>query len=112
MDVGSLLPADPDCRHNVRAKCMPQALGLEGSTHGPPVKSLNPVGGVTDINLCGDLIRWQVIHPAQQKASPVAADESEDARGAPDFNEWPVWNDVTHQKMWVEWIRRAYEAGL
>jgi hypothetical protein len=77
-----------------------------------PVKSLNPVGGVSDINLCGDLIRWQVIHQAQQKASPVAADESDDARGAPDFNEWPVWNDVTHQKMWVEWIRRAYEGGL
>ena len=112
VDVGSLLPADPDCHHNVRAKCMQQALGHDGSTHGPPIKSLNPIGGASDFNSCGDLIRWQVIHNAQQKSIPPAADESDDAQGAPDFNEWPVWNDVTHQKMWVEWIRRAYEGGL
>ena len=50
--------------------------------------------------------------------SPIAADDS--ARGrrerrrarSPDFKEWPAWNDITHQKMWVDWIRRSYKGGL
>ena len=23
-----------------------------------------------------------------------------------------TWNDITHQKMWVDWIRRAFDGGL
>jgi hypothetical protein len=65
---------------------------------------------------CGDFIRALVIHkvqtPPNTPPQQQPKDESEDARGAPDFNEWPAWNDITHQKMWVEWIRRSYEGGL
>src|ERR1035441_7780014 len=32
VDVGSLLPADPDCHHDVRATSMQQALGHDNST--------------------------------------------------------------------------------
>jgi hypothetical protein len=98
---GSLLPADPDCNHNVRATTMQQALGHDRSTHG---------GWNLFNNGCGDLIREKVIHTLQTQLN--AADESSDADGAPDFTEWPVWNDVTHQKMWVDWIQRTYNAGL
>jgi microsomal dipeptidase-like Zn-dependent dipeptidase len=116
LDVGSKLPTDPDCHHNVRAECMQQALGHDGSTHSAPVKNYNPVGGLSDVISCGDFIRALVIHkvqtPPNTPPQQQPKDESEDARGAPDFNEWPAWNDITHQKMWVEWIRRSYEGGL
>jgi hypothetical protein len=32
--------------------------------------------------------------------------------GESDFRDWPRWNDITHQKMWCEWIYRAYQGGL
>jgi microsomal dipeptidase-like Zn-dependent dipeptidase len=102
VDVGSLLPADPNCNHDVRAGSMQQALGHDNSTHGG--------WGAFD-NKCGDDIRKQIIHQIQQ-GTPGAADESDNAQGAPGFGEWPVWNDITHQKMWVDWIRRAYDGGL
>jgi microsomal dipeptidase-like Zn-dependent dipeptidase len=100
-DIGSLLPADPDCHHNVRATSEQQALGHDKSTHGGHDFFSNP---------CGDELRKAVIHGLQSGLH--GADESEDAYGYPTFAEWPVWNDLTHQKMWVEWIRRAYFGGL
>jgi microsomal dipeptidase-like Zn-dependent dipeptidase len=115
VDVGSKLPADPDCHHNVRAKCMQQALGHDASTHGPPLnEATHPTHlDFSHLNPCGDLIRWQVIHVVQQQKTNVSSfDPSDDARGAPDFHEWPDYRDFTHQKMWVEWIRRSYEGGL
>jgi Membrane dipeptidase (Peptidase family M19) len=32
--------------------------------------------------------------------------------GAPGFGSWPRWHDRSHQHMWVEWIRRAWQGGL
>jgi microsomal dipeptidase-like Zn-dependent dipeptidase len=111
VDLGSLLPADPDCHQHVRATSMEQALGHDGSTHGSfGVGGPTSAGGVGIQNPCGDFLREQVIHGVQ--TGNKAADQSSDARGAPDFPEWPVWNDITHQKMWVDWIRRAYNGGL
>jgi len=101
VDVGSLLPADPDCHHDVRATSMEQALGHDKSTHG---------GHDFISNTCGDEIRQAVIHVLQTANN--ATDPSGDAHGAPDFKDWPVWKDITHQKMWVDWIRRAHDAGL
>ena len=101
IDEGSLLPSDPDCNHNVRAGSFQQALGHDNSTH----------GGVDLLhNQCGDEIRKQVIHALQ--GANHAADEPDDASGAPSFPNWPVWNDITHQKMYVDWLRRAYDGGL
>ena len=100
-DVGSLLPADPDCHHDVRAASEAQALGHDRSTHG---------GYDLFSNQCGDLLRGDMIHTLQ--SSLGGANESDDALGYPSFAEWPVWNDLTHQKMWVEWIRRLYQHGL
>jgi microsomal dipeptidase-like Zn-dependent dipeptidase len=100
-DVGSLLPSDPDCNNNVRAGSEAQALGHDKSTHG---------GHDFFSNKCGDEIRKAIIHEFQK--ANHGADPSEDALGYPSFNDWPVWNDLTHQKMWVEWIRRAHTGGL
>ncbi len=32
--------------------------------------------------------------------------------GYPGFEAWPTCKTITHQQMWVDWIRRAYEGGL
>lgn len=99
-DIGALLPADPNCQHNVRATSEQQALGHDNSTHG---------GWGLD-NTCGDDIRVNIIHALQQQLN--ANDPPDDASGYPDFPNWPMWKDITHQRMWVEWIRRAYTGGL
>ena len=101
VDVGSELRVDPDCHQNVRATSMEQALGHCNCVDG---------GWGTD-NKCGDDLRKLVIHQLNQQTQP-ATDPSDDSRGAPDFNEWPAWNDLTHQKMWVDWLRRSYDGGL
>jgi hypothetical protein len=82
---------------------MVQALGHDGSTHGAPgVRGPFSKGGVGIQNPCGDLLRDQIIHSVQ--TGNGAANPSDDASGAPDFREWPVWNDITHQKMWIDWL--------
>jgi microsomal dipeptidase-like Zn-dependent dipeptidase len=102
VDVGALLPADPDCHHNVRAESMEQALGHDGSTHG---------GWNATNNSCGDLIREQVVSEIQSM-NTGAANPGGDSEGAPSFKDWPVWNDILHQKMWVDWLYRSYQGGL
>jgi microsomal dipeptidase-like Zn-dependent dipeptidase len=32
--------------------------------------------------------------------------------GYPNFDGWPGWHDHTHQQMYLDWVRRAYEGGL
>lgn len=100
-DIDSLLPADSRCQHKVRATSMEHALGTDNSTHGGSDFLANP---------CGDDIRKQVIDTLQsENGASVTPDW---ARGAEDFAHWPRWNEITHQKMWVDWIRRAHRGGL
>jgi len=97
---GALLPSDPDCNNDVRATSLDQALGHDRSTHGQ-----------WDFhNRCGDTIRSLVITAVQTMNN--ANNPPQDATGAPAFPEWPLSNDVTHQVMWVDGIKRAYDAGL
>src|SRR6266550_437723 len=114
----SMLPADPDCNQTrwydnpqkiLRATSVQQALGHDNSTHGAPTWVIPGVS--CSYNCCGDDIRAPVIHTLQQ-ANHAADWSNDDHLGYPDFSQWPVWNDITHQKMWVDWIRRAYNGGL
>lgn len=102
-DIGALLPRDPNCNQNVRASSEAQALGHDGSVHGVPLG-------------CGDAARQAIIHFYEGAVQFAAVNDNgfpaNDAHGYPDFKDWPVWNDVAHQKMWVEWIRRAWVGGL
>lgn len=109
-DIGSLLPDDIDCNHDVRALSMRHALSDCSPTHGTPGLNLNPIAGSIGFG-CGDFIRWAVIF-ADQKANNAWVCAGSSGHGAPDFNEWPNWNDITHQAMWVDWIRRTYLGGL
>jgi hypothetical protein len=108
LDIGSILPSDPSCNHTdwsspakyLRATSEAQALGDHSSTHGGPGPD----------NLCGDISRKLAVGTLEQT---LGADAMPDhAFGYPTFADWPRWNDVTHQRMWVEWIRRAYQGGL
>lgn len=101
VDIGALLPSDPSCNHSVRATSVEHALGHDKSTHG---------GWDAFSNTCGDALRAQFIH--QFQGLNRANDPGDDASGYPTFSDWPKWDDITHQKMWVEWIRRAHVGGL
>ena len=101
VDVGSLLPADDQCNKNIRATSVPQALGADRPSH----------GGWNALNFqCGDNFRQFFIREFQDKNEALMTGSP--ARGYPDFDQWPKWNDITHQKMWWEWIQRAREGGL
>jgi hypothetical protein len=102
VSVGALLPRDPNCEWRVRATSEDQALGHDRAVHG----GWDPLN-----NNCGDTIREAIIHSIQQKLGD-GRDPPPDAFGFPSFQDWPVWNDITHQKMWVDWIRRSFNGGL
>lgn len=113
LDIGSYLPADSLCVHDTIAKSMQQALGPDNPTHGG--------WGALD-NPCGDTMR-RILITKLEKANK--AHQAPDwARGFPqhydklplpdgkDFSDWPTWDDIDHQKMWVDSIFRAYTGGL
>ena len=99
VDVGSFLPADDHCNHGVVAGSMEQALGNDNAIH----------GGWGFDNGCGDAFRNTVINSLEQ--ANHALNPPEGGRGATSFANWPAWNDITHQKMWVDWILRAKQGG-
>jgi microsomal dipeptidase-like Zn-dependent dipeptidase len=101
--VGSLMPAvqmptDPICRFDQRATSIAEALSQDGPTRGDPIQSR-----------CGDAGRNAVIKVLEAvngaNTAPAGAD------GFPAFTYWPHWNDITHQKMWIDWIRRSWQYG-
>lgn len=102
--VGSLMPAvqmpnDPVCRKDERAANIAEALSQDAPTRGDFSQAE-----------CGDLIRRGLIFAIESNiddanVAPIGAG------GYPDFTRWPRWNDVTHQKMWIDWIRRSWQGG-
>jgi hypothetical protein len=149
VDIGAMLPADPDCKQTRlfdkpptirRAPSVDIALGHDNSTHGGwgtdntcgdggsvsgiiggivagvvgtltfGVGTIAEAGVVGGGYAGGQYGRQNFIHQFQQ--SLHANDPPDDAKGYPDFTNWPTWNDLTHQKMWVDWIQRAQWGGL
>jgi microsomal dipeptidase-like Zn-dependent dipeptidase len=100
-DVGSLLPTDASCNKGVRAASMEHALGDDRPSHGG--------WNLVDFS-CGDNFRQLLLHKFQEGNGALLTGGA--AKGYPDFLDWPKWNDITHQKMWFEWIRRARDGGL
>ncbi len=96
IDGNALLPIDPDGRVNIISGSMQQSLGHDGAMHGGPTQS-------------GDFLRGQIISELQK--ANHANNPDGDAMGAPSFPDWPKWNDITHQRMWVDWIQRAWHLG-
>jgi microsomal dipeptidase-like Zn-dependent dipeptidase len=108
-DVGSIIPAGTrDCNlTDRRSSSIQEALGHDNSTHGGH--------GVFD-NTCGDHQRNLIITTlekekgAQSQHGSNSLGYSDDPSKA--FVNWPKFNDITHQQMWVDWIKRSYQGGL
>jgi microsomal dipeptidase-like Zn-dependent dipeptidase len=103
-DVGSLVPAGTrDCNGgDLRATSIQQALGHDNSTHG---------GHDLFNNTCGDYQRNAILRVFESENGAQSAHGS-DKGGYPNFAHWPRYNDVTHQQMWVDWIKRAHQHGM
>jgi hypothetical protein len=101
--VGSLMPAvqmpnDPQCRFDNRATSIAEALSQDAPTRGDPIQSA-----------CGDFARSGLIQAIETLNRAAVAPVG--AGGYSAFTHYPKWNDITHQKMWVDWIRRSWEGG-
>src|SRR5438132_675022 len=109
VDAGSLLPAvqmsyDPQCRFDVPARDIKEALSDDAPTHGDNFQSR-----------CGDALRKIAVGVMEMdKGVPAPGHRTgmSEQNNVPDFRDWPKWNDPTHQRMWVEWIDRARTGGL
>lgn len=63
-------------------------------------------------NRCGDTLRKEFIRGLEGSLGAQSAHQEEGAFGFPDYNLFPAHNDLTHQQMWIDWVRRAWEGGL
>ena len=101
-DVGVLMPGGTrscDIKALTRANGIEDVLGHCGPTHMFPI----PID-----RECGDVQRYATVSVFE------AANSARWSHGAgfPTFQGWaPMWNDLTHQKMWIDWIYRAYRGG-
>jgi microsomal dipeptidase-like Zn-dependent dipeptidase len=103
-DVGvPMLPASivegSGCNRTQRpARTRAEALGSCMASHG---------GYDALHNSCGDLLRPKLLASLENKGKQHhhAPDGHTTAR-------WPAYNDITHQQMWVEWVKRAHQGGL
>lgn len=86
-----------------RASTIGEALGSCYSTHGP----WEPTN-----NTCGDVWRNIVIGAFASMADHTVTHDGPAREETPTFARWPKWNDVHHQLMWIDWVKRAYDGGL
>jgi microsomal dipeptidase-like Zn-dependent dipeptidase len=105
VDEQSPLPTNIQCVDWQRAGTVANALSDDRPSHG---------GWDAFSFRCGDEIRKEIIGALQSEngALVTAGGRRPPTLGWPNFETWPAWNDITHQKMWWEWIKRARDGGL
>lgn len=118
-DSGSIVPAGthvrgfdafaPECNpSDERAKGPADALGNCNAAH----------GGWGADNDCGNYIRAAILNFAFdaefENRVPLERNLHGDHphEGYPNFLYWPHFSSASHQQMWVDWIKRAYQGGL
>jgi microsomal dipeptidase-like Zn-dependent dipeptidase len=101
------------------ARSPSDSLGVENPIHGganPGALILNnPLTPnlVNNPNPCGNTIRDIAIHVIQFANNGWDPPDSIYTQSAfPQFPNWPVWNDLTRQRMYYAWIQRAHQYGL
>lgn len=103
VDVGSIVPIDRGGCYYINAASESDALNQENMAHG---------GWGLD-NGCGDVVREAFIHTFQRAlGANDPTDDTYKISGPPNFATWPGWNDLTRQRMWIDWIRHSYGGGL
>lgn len=118
-DIGSIVPAGTlvrgfdaikkECNEtDIRATTVEEALGNCNAAHG---------GWGVD-NDCGNYLRAMLINLAFDgeyvHRVPFESNMHGDHphAGYPNFLHWPHQSSMSHQQMYVDWIKRAYEGGL
>ena len=101
---GALIPAGTrGCNPaDTRASTIAEALGDDNSTHG---------GRDFFVLDCRDDVRNLTVR-VFESANGAHSEHGADKTGWPTFVNWPRFDDLTHQQMWVDWIRRAHANGL
>lgn len=103
-DVGSrMLAGTHNCWPEFTTTKAVHALPRCNSTHG---------GHDLFTNTCGNYIRNAVLSAMESAVDDAHSYHGADARGWGKFDHWPLYNDVSHQKMWVDWVYRAFRGGL
>jgi microsomal dipeptidase-like Zn-dependent dipeptidase len=103
VDLQSPMPTNTHCQPWQQAGNPVDAIGDDRPAHGG-----------WDFNFqCGNALRPTVVGAleAANHALVTAGPGAQPTFGFPAFNTWPAWNDITHQKMWWEWIKRARDGG-
>jgi microsomal dipeptidase-like Zn-dependent dipeptidase len=111
-DVGVLMPKDMrGCGKPAgRAASMAEALASCAATHNFVTTPGSPAPGPLG---CGDVIRGSVIRVLEDEKGAQMAHGDLFGTSLPDPKAiWPAYNDIMHQQMWIDWIRRAYDGGL
>lgn len=106
---------------------------MHGSPDGGPLKPTDLESALGDCrcshggwglqNLCGDFLREAMMFAMDGKGNfnhreGWTSTSTEGAVKGANFEEyarfrnWPVFSTISHQQMWYEWIRRAYDGGL
>jgi microsomal dipeptidase-like Zn-dependent dipeptidase len=103
-DIGSLVPVGTyKCNtKEFRAKTMEEAMGDCSSSHGMQ-------GAFT--NKCGNHFRHLVLSTIENVMKAYPDPEPGPAKLST-FHNWPRYDDIMHQHMWVDWLKRSYEGGL
>lgn len=92
------------CNEDARdARTVEEALGSCYSTH---------AGHDFIKNKCGNHIRQTVRDIFENENHTNKPHDVEHPPGYPTFTKWPKYNDILHQQMWIDWIKRAHDGGL
>ena len=98
---------------------MPAGMIVEGSgcsdTLRTPNSMLEALGScvashsVEIANSCHNLQRHAIVKAVEAGSHSA---HGTGVLGFPTFDDWPRHSDVTHQLMWIDWVKRAYDGGL
>lgn len=115
-DEGILMPAG--------AIWNPTGVGLEGSTCNEKARDAASVeealgscysthaGHDFHKNKCGNHIRRMVLNAFEDGKHTNKPHNVDHPPGYPTFTKWPKHDDILHQQMWIDWIKRAHAGGM
>lgn len=104
MPAGSIWSAGGNCNAAPQAaQNVEQALGSCYASH---------AGHDLIKNKCGNHVRRVVINEFENGKHTNKPHNEDHPPGFPAFTKWPKYNDIIHQQMWIDWIKRAHQGGL
>lgn len=115
-DVGVLMPAG--------AIYDPRGVGLSGATcNQAPQRAATAAEALGSCysshaghdfvkNKCGNHVRRLVLNGLEDGKHTNKPHDEDHPGGHPGFARWPRFDDILHQQMWVDWVKRAHQGGL